>query len=229
MDLPTFTEVFGEPKTGKTHESHTGWPNPIHIDLASVRLEFGDHHVPQQQKRGDAWPTLLHQVYGGDAEAADEHYQFVDAYEQLESIDVSEYDTVIIDDSVQLKGLAKIDYVEEKGGGSVTQREWGNIHSRVRNACSAFEHTHHVVLISRMTDEYRNDTKTGNRERKSGLKDAEYHCDFQVELRIDNGDRVGMVHENRFGDKADDSQVREIPGGVSLDDLLTLCTDIDGK
>lgn len=205
---PFLIEVFGEANTGKTHQTHAGSPNPLHLDTAGTDLGFREMSVDvDPERKGESWPVIYAKVYEYDEDAALEHYRYVDSYETGQDLlqEVPNFDTVILDNGADFRVLAAQHYCQENNTDWPHRQEWGEVNSLVTEwieACLNQGTT--LVVISQMKDDYEDGDKTGDRIR-DGPKNLPFDADFRIKLeRVETDDggvsRNAKIVKNRHLD-----------------------------
>lgn len=219
-------ECFAENANGKTHQTHANWPEPLHIDTAATSMNFREFDIQQNEDRlGESWPVLWMNVYDGDKEQAKEHYRYVESHERLLSVvdklsGDDPYRTVILDNTADLRVLAAKHYVEQQGKDWPQREEWGRVNDMLDEVFQQVLQTHHLVMISQMTDEYQDGDKTGERV-WDGPKRAPFKCDFRLKIEIDEeGTRDVKVIKNRFVDRASDDWVANLGSEADFETLM---------
>lgn len=224
--MNTLTEVFGEPASGKTYTAHNGFPNPLHLDTSTTQLSPSDFEVKTMNHgdRGESW-SVIADIYDWDDDSIDEHYRYVtsfdDVYEMVEA-DGGEHDTVIIDNTSDLKALAIKKFIADEGQKWITQSQYGAVNDMVDEVTQwVLNQGYHVVWISQMKDEYADGDATGGRV-VDGPKRSEFRCDFRIRMAVEDGERHAYVEKNRLLDQAGDNWVDDFGGSVELEDLLMM-------
>lgn len=219
------TEIFGENNVGKSYQAHSNFPEPVTLDTAFTDMGFRELNVETDEDgRGETWPTVL-QVYDWDEEEADEHYYYVDSFDQFHSFYESglldEFETIVIDNSRDMRVLAAKAWCDQNSKDWPQRAEWGEINDMMDEVFGTFNQTHHVVVVSQMGDVYEDGESTGERE-WDGPKSMDYHADWRVELQVEDGDREAIIHKNRWLDPAGDEWVDEIGGEADFDVLASI-------
>lgn len=224
--MTTLTEIWGPPGVGKTHLSLSGWPNPLHVDTAFTNIGFREVEVePDPDERGESWPVVS-KVFDY-TEEADERYHYLDEWPSSFAF-AHGFDTVVLDNAADLKVLAVHQWCEETGNEWPQKAQWGEVNDKIDGLLRGLLRNHHVVVISQLKDEYKNDVKTGNKVR-DGPKRMDFKADFRLELDLADGDegnvRQTIVRKNRYMDPTAGeygAQGSDMGSGTSLEELMML-------
>lgn len=220
--MNTLTELWGEPSVGKTHLAIDGWPNPVLVDTAFTSLGFREVEVdPDPDERGESWP-ILHKLHDYDTASAEARYHYLSEWPS--SFDFAEgFDTVILDNAADLKVLAVNQWCQDTGNEWPQQAQWGQVNDMIDSLLRGLTRNYHVVVISQLKDEYKNDVKTGEKVR-DGPKRMDYKADFRLRLHLDDeNQRHIIVKKNRHMDPAADeygSEGSDLGGSASLSELM---------
>lgn len=219
--MNTLTEIWGPPGVGKSHMAIEGWPDPLVVDTAFTSLGFRQAEVDQAaDERGETWPVHL-KLHDYDEQAAESNYHYLGEWPEGTEF-AAGYSTVILDNAADLRVLAVNAWAGEHDSDWPQQSQWGEVNDKIDWLLRRLKADHHVVVISQMKDEYRNDAKTGDKTR-DGPKRMEYKADFRLKLDVDDDTREAQVMKNRHLDSAGDefgAAGTVIEGGTSLEDLL---------
>jgi hypothetical protein len=219
--MNTLTELWGEPSTGKTHQAHSGWPNPLHLDTVWTDMGFRELEVESDAEVGESWP-VVQALYDWDDQEANKHYRLLDTWQQRP--DIPDWcETVIVDNAADLRVIAANHWCQENGKDWPAQQHWGSINDMVDGLIRYLNQEHHVVVISQMKEEYQDGDKTGGRVR-DGPKRMEFRADFRVRLQMSQeNDRQAMLVKNRHLDRSNfPDWPHEMGETVSLDSLMSL-------
>lgn len=221
--MHTITEIYGEPGTGKTHAAIDGWPEPLVLDTAFTSIGFRSAEVSKTwNERGESWPILL-KLYDYDEEIAGYRYKYLDSWPESTTF-TDGYDTIILDNAADLRVLAVKEWIDQHDDYDWPQQgQWGEINDMIDGFLRALSASTHVVVISQMKDEYKNDTKTGERVR-DGPTRMEYKADFRIRLEIDDAsERHAWVEKNRHMDATSDeygSRGTDIGPSFTFEELM---------
>lgn len=213
-------ELYGSEGVGKTHAAHDGFPNPVHLDTAFTKfMGFGEFDVESDpDERGESWSTI-YKLCDWDEENAEDRYVYVDEFDVFYNFYKSglldDYDTIVIDNSSDMKTLAAIHWCEENDQNWPRKEQWGQINNKVVEVLGMYVQTHNVVLISQMKDEYVDGEATG--ERVPDGPDLRHKADFRIELVVEGDERKAKFRKNRWLDQASDEWVDEITGDLTHD------------
>lgn len=229
--MSTLTEIWGPPGVGKTHMALEGWPDVLHVDTAFTNLGFRTVEVePDPNESGESWP-IVNKIFGYTDEAG-ERYHYLDEWpSNFEFADG--YSTVAIDNASDLKVIAVHKWCENTGNEWPQQAQWGEVNDLIDGFMRGLLRDHHVVVVSQMKDEYKNDVKTGNKVR-DGPKRMDYKADFRLELEFDEeeSERHTHVRKNRYMDPTQEeygAQGSDMGEGTSLEELMMLADVPDGE
>lgn len=212
----TLTELWGLPGSGKTHLAIDGWPDPLLVDTAFTSLGFREHDIDADpDERGESWAILL-KLCDYDQEKAAERYHYLSGWPEDLSF-CEGFDSVIIDNAADLRVIAVHEWVQNNDYDWPQQAQWGQINDMIDGLLRTLQRDYHTVVISQMKDEYKNDVKTGKKERE-GPKRMDHKADLRFELRVGDDGRKIHVRKNRWLDPASDDYMSE---GTVVDDSLT--------
>lgn len=221
-------EIFGENNTGKTHQAHDNWPEPYHVDTAFTSMGFRELEVdPDTERQGESWPVVL-ELHDWDETEARKHYHYAAEYDDLwDAIgraDAAGAETIVFDNSHDMRVLAAKHWCEENDTDWPQQQQWGEVNDLVDQVFQRALEDRHVVVISQMTDEYRDGDKTGERV-WDGPKRMPFKADFRLKLEVDGSTRVCRVIKNGSVDQAGDDWIPAIGDEADFETLL-LASDV---
>lgn len=233
--MNSLTEIFGPPGSGKTHASHEGWPNPLHIDTAMTQIRTQDHDVEVVDgETGESWEVVL-KIYDWDEQTAQSNYAYATSFDEVQETvreDDNEHDSVIIDNTYDLKALAIKRFLSNQDQTWIRQEQYGGINDMVDEITLWIKNQgYHVVWVTQVKDEYRNGQRTGEYI-PDGPKRADHRCDFRIEMFVDDDGRHAIVRKNRYLDPAGDdygSEGSDLEGSLNLEDLFLLSEVPEGQ
>lgn len=214
----TITELYGEPGVGKTHAAHSGWPDPLHIDTAPTQMSFRSITVTDESGPGESWPVVC-KCYDWDEARAQSRYAYAPSYDDVVSaIADAECQTIVLDNSADLRVLAAIKWCEENNTDWPKKQEWGQVNDMVDDVIQMAQANHHLVVVSQLSEEYIQGESTGEMT-WDGPKRLPYKCDWRIQLVVEDGTRHSLLRKNRFLDRAGDEWVSDLGGSVDLAEL----------
>lgn len=198
---PFLIEVYGEDGTGKTHQTHAGSPDPIHLDTAGTDLGFRELSVDvDPERRGESWPVIYGKVYDFDEAKAESRYRYIDSYGTAEGVlaDIPEYQTAILDNGADFRVLAAQHYCQVNSTDWPHRQEWGEVNNLVTEWIeTVLSQGTTLVVISQMKDDYEDGDKTGDRIR-DGPKNMPFDSDFRIKLEKQRTEDGGIKRNARI-------------------------------
>lgn len=225
--MNTMTFIHGEPKVGKSHTAIRGWPDPLHIDTAYTQMEFADSDIMADRSgKGETWPVVNKLL-----DDPEDHYHYLTEFKQPDAFLDEQYESIIIDNVSDLRTMAAARWAEQKNTDWPMPKQWGGVNNMVKRFVQGLKlNGKHVVVVAQYTDEYENDSKTGERKPDVGSIDFDYMTDFELEIRVtDENERKCLMTANRRTDTTKLEMPMNLGATASLDTLLSLADVPEGE
>lgn len=208
---PFFTELIGEPATGKTHLAML-YSNPV---LADLTLR-GKSKVIVQKLYPEDWEDRYFRIKSFD-----------DLRKALKKAHEDERDTLIIETGSDLRLMGGEEFLKElqkkkSERQTLHPTEWKAVNTWFNEIVNKAieDYKMNLVLTAEMRDEWKSNKATGRRER-SGFPRMDFYADLRLYLKVESKvtgvnpevvekKRIAIVAKNGFKDQTSSEWVGKI-------------------